>query len=482
MFLAGTSELVWLTTLLAAMAIVSISFPETGFFGLVVTFSLLLLAIMLLASVRQLQRLSATMWSALVWFRLGVALYVGFGTAVTAVLSNTSLNYIYGLYPYSDQEAMKFLLMTGLCTLVVLTIGRFFYVRVPSAPQQHGRGEKNTMLRIAIVFLIVGGLARYGILVPRWLGLMDVAIAGWVSSLAKLYSAGLFLLTLYTLQNSRSTLFIPVTLVAFDATLGLLIWDKSEIIFSLAFPYLAFLFSKFSIKRAIVGILVLFSIVYIAQPVVHYGRSVVGLGEAGSIAQRLAVIGDYFNASNLEAVTSNSGRDPLIRFSYVAPAAYFMNQYDEGAPGDAHEHALAALVPRILWPSKPNVGEAGLEAYTMLRGDTNSRTSLGMTHFAEAYWSFGWLGSLLVFVPGGLLLAFMSARSVKLMLNERWFQLPVVLLSAFMGYYVSGSWVPTIIGGFATYIVFSAVFLAVEAAFSRYLRPRSAPLAPLYEN
>jgi hypothetical protein len=464
--------------LLIAMTISrSVISEGTGWWG-VAAYSIVLSIVMLHAALRQIRILVAMMWSALVWFRLGVAVFVGFGTAVPYFTDQASLTYLNGFYHYSDQEALKFLMMCALSSTVVLLIARFFSVQVPEMSRQDTRAGANVMLRMAIVFLILGGGARYGILLPKWIGLTDGTIAGWLSSLAKLYSAGLFLLTLYMLKSARQFLFIPLALVMIDATVGLLTWDKSEIVFTLAFPFLAFVFNKFSTKRMMIGFLGLFSIIYLTQPIVLYGRSQIALGDFGSIEQRMNVVHSYFGLDSSQKSSGGGGRDPLIRFSYVAPATFFMNRYDSGLAGSAHKNALAALVPRALWPGKPNIGEAGLDVYRILRGDPNPKTSIGITQFAEAYWSFGWIGALIVFLPSGLILAFVSVRSVNMIIAHRWFQLPIILLSLVMGYKVSGSWVPTIMGGFAIYAVVSILFLIVEAIFSRYLRPKAYSTYP----
>jgi len=442
------------------MGLVGGLLPESGYPTVVTVFALLLMGIMLWACYRQIVRLSAMVWSALVWFRLGVGVFVGFGTAVPYLIDEASQAYIYTSYAFTDREAMKFLAMSTLSCLIVLAIARLFAVRVPPPSRKRKALAGRVMLMMAIAFLAMGGAARYGIVIPKSFGQTDVVVANWMSALGKSYAAGLFLLLSWTLQYKRQLIVIPVTLVAIDAMVGVLSWDKSEIVFTLAFAYLAVLYSHFSVKRAAAGLLALLGVIYLAQPIVHYGRSQIALGEEASVGQRFSVLADYFTSDGSQPVAAGVGRNPLLRLSYTAQATFFMDRYDRAMPGGAHEHVLAALVPRVLWPNKPNIGEAGAQAYYLMRGRTG--TSIGMTHFAEAYWSFGWLGALLVFIPGGLILAFVTTRGVQLILDERWIQLPIVLLSLNIGYKVSGAWVPSVIGAFAMFVVLSIVLTLAE--------------------
>ena len=469
--LADTAEIVHLGLLLATMSICGLMLPQDGYPEVVVAYGLALLAVLGWACLRQIVTLPAMVWSALVWYRLGTAVFVGFGTTVPYFVNERSRAYIDGVYNFTDREAMKFMAMAILSSIVVLSVARFFHVRVPPPSRCNRNLAADKMLTIAIAFLLLGGVARYGVLVPKFFGMSDAAIAGWLSSIAKTYAAGLFLLLLWTLKYRQALLFIPVILIIVDAMVGLLSWDKSELIFTLAFAYLAIIYSKFSMKRAAFGLLAVIGIIYLSQPLVHYGRSQIALGEPGSVSQRLAVTLNYLDSQEQAELSSASERSPLVRMSYVGPALFFMNRYDAGMPGDAHDTAFAALVPRILWPNKPIVGAAGAEAYFMVRGRTG--TSLGITHFGEAYWSFGWLGAFIVFIPGGLILALMTVRSVQLVLDERWFQLPIVLLSVSIGYKVMGAWVPGMAGAFATFVVFSAIFTVIERfIFPPATRPR----------
>ena len=248
--LADTAEIVHLGLLLATMSICGLMLPQDGYPEVVVAYGLALLAVLGWACLRQIVTLPAMVWSALVWYRLGTAVFVGFGTTVPYFVNERSRAYIDGVYNFTDREAMKFMAMAILSSIVVLSVARFFHVRVPPPSRCNRNLAADKMLTIAIAFLLLGGVARYGVLVPKFFGMSDAAIAGWLSSIAKTYAAGLFLLLLWTLKYRQALLFIPVILIIVDAMVGLLSWDKSELIFTLAFAYLAIIYSKFSMKRA----------------------------------------------------------------------------------------------------------------------------------------------------------------------------------------------------------------------------------------
>src|SRR6185437_16813150 len=86
-------------------------------------------------------------------------------------------------------------------------------------------------------------------------------------------------------------------------------------------------------------------------------------------------------------LTRQSG---LSRLSYVNIDAFVVDRYDSGVPGDTFHNAGAVVIPRVLWPNKPIITQLGSDLNLRVFGQEGS--SLGIGHFAEAYWNFGWWG------------------------------------------------------------------------------------------
>lgn len=477
--LADDAELVQLVLLACLCGLFGALLPAAALAAAVISVALAYAAVLGAACLRQIRASRVMVWSPLVWFRVGSGVIMGLGTVVPYVADDRTRAYLDGIYPFTDQEALKFLTVVILSTLTVLAVARPFRVRRRAAGSGRLPGwSASSLLLAAVVFLIVGGIMRYGITVPRIFGLTDMLVAGWVTALSKAYVAGLFLLLLWSLRHQRRLLFLPVLLIAADVLVGVLAFDKSEILLTLVFTYLAVLYSRFTLARAVTGFAAAFAILVVTQPLVHYGRGQLTVTDGirtATVGERIAILRDYLNREEAVRVDSPA-RGALIRLSIVNVGTWVIGRHDRGLPGNAHVHAFAALVPRVLWPEKPLIGAAGAQAYYLLRGWHGP--SLGVGHFAEAYWSFGWLGIPLVFVPGGLILVIMTLRCVGLLVEERWFQLPVILFAISVAYKVEGSWVPTVVGSFAIFVVMSVVFALVERALWTFLAaagPRAPP-------
>ncbi len=91
--------------------------------------------------------------------------------------------------------------------------------------------------------------------------------------------------------------------------------------------------------------------------------------------------------------------------------------YEDGA---TIFEALAAVVPRAIWPDKPQVGGSGtyVAKHTLI-GFANG-TSVGMGQALEFYINFGVPGVIVGFFAFGFLLRWMDIKLVSSLLNHQW--------------------------------------------------------------
>jgi hypothetical protein len=137
-------------------------------------------------------------------------------------------------------------------------------------------------------------------------------------------------------------------------------------------------------------------------------REVVWGGAA--LSDRIASVEDTFfhpeffgfhRTDHLMRVEERLNQDALVG----AAVAYLASRPHEFARGATFVQALAALIPRAIWPDKPEVGGSGdlVTTYTGVRFAEG--TSVGIGQVMEAYVNFGRDGVvILFFVLGGVLI------------------------------------------------------------------------------
>jgi hypothetical protein len=406
-----------------------------------------------------------SLWQPLFWFRLACVTYFGVGALVPYVANDTIVQSIQSLYACSDEEEFKVGLINVCCILTVLLAAAVFsrqrnLLNRSPAPKRRGASQSNILL-FAAVFLIVGGITRYLIVLPSSLGLTDI-VPGLVLPLAKSYVVGLFLLVLAGLRGSRIALVLAMVLIPIDLGLGLLTFAKTEVLITLIFSYLGVLHHKLTVSRTLVGAAIVLAVYSQLDPIIHFGRNELqrryGSLE-GPLDQRLDLLNLYLGGAYKVAGEPET-QSTLSRLSYVNAATMVVSWRDSGRTGETLDYALTVFVPRFIWPDKPVISSVGTELYTAATGQIGSSISPGL--FAEAYWNLGWLGIPVLMVPLGIILAVFSRYSLAMVGQERWLHMPVILLGVLAGFRVDGWYVVDILGGCGIALALGLAIFALE--------------------
>jgi hypothetical protein len=222
-----------------------------------------------------------------------------------------------------------------------------------------------------------------------------------------------------------------------------------------------------------VGAVVAAAIFASLQPMIGFGRErTIELGAGRQMAtldDRWSIFTSYLRGDRPKKPGEDEAQGAMSRFSYVNAATMVVAWYDLGRPGNTFENALAAFVPRLLWPDKPDISGSGRELYTEATGNVGTSISPGLP--AEVYWNFGWWGIPLLMLPLGVVLAVLAHAGTRIMAQERWLYLPVVLMSIQVGTRIDGSYVGDYIGAPVTIGVMYLLLRGLEILlFSRGAR------------
>jgi len=423
-----------------------------------------MMAVLLAGAACQLRRQPCAIWVPLFWFRIATSVYFGLGQIAPYLANDTTRLFIRSLYWFGEDEAFKVGLINILSVLTVL--GTAAVVERQGALRRYRTGPSTTSPSsqtyfFALFFLILGGIARYLIVLPGTLGFADFP-PGIVQPFAKSYAVGLFLLTLLALRGNWGAAVTVAVLAPVDIVVGFLTFAKTEVLFTLLFVFLAVLHHRLTVWRILVGALVIVCVYSQLDPYIHYGRDEIMRShkDAGVPLERRLEIISQFNGHLNEGATVAERQSALSRFSYINAATMVIQYHDYGNVGTSLQNALVVLIPRLIWPSKPEITGVGKELYLQATSQVGSSISPGL--FAEAYWNFGWMGIPMLMIPLGAILCVFSHYSFNVMQREAWIHLPAVLLGVLAGVRVDGWYVADIIGGCSTAMVIALVVTFIE--------------------
>jgi hypothetical protein len=145
-----------------------------------------------------------------------------------------------------------------------------------------------------------------------------------------------------------------------------------------------------------------------------------GQGAATSFDKVLTMLSelgpfDFSNRDHLEALDLRLNQNFLVGVTVRTTPTYvpFRN-------GETIYAALAAVIPRAIWPDKPEVAGSGtyVSQHTMM--SFGEGTSVGMGQVIEFYINFGTAGIVIGFLGLGALLRYMDMRLVEALAHNDW--------------------------------------------------------------
>ena len=348
------------------------------------------------------------------WFYLLIFLYFGFGTAAVFFISEASeygrlIATVYRVMP-SDVNLLNALIQFSL--IFQITVGFLIARIIPNFKQ-------NT--REASPPKVVG--TWYGIFLVIWIFLVmfESSVGGIAKELTHYISyAFLFHLTRVMLISK----YRPFALVqlfiflVFEIRFGFLIASKLYMIM----PLLVILLGYVSVRGLGVKALptggVLIIIFSLLVPLTEGMRQ----GSEVKIERNVQTyVGGFLLYS-------------FYRLSHLPVAAYLIN--DESGKYSTVNDWYTVLIPRIIYPEKPNISFRGNELSRDLYGFDS--TSTARTIFVDAFVSAGWSG--LIFINCLLFLVFFLGRHMtfRYALNGQFSYLPLIFMNLFIIMQIEG--------------------------------------------
>jgi hypothetical protein len=217
-------------------------------------------------------------------------------------------------------------------------------------------------------------------------------------------------------------------------------------------------------------------------------------GEAGGVLERATYWVDASASKWLEALNS-TGKDStgqlssesLERTSLLPQVSHVLAVTPSQIPfqgAQTYSYMAIALIPRFVWPDKPNVNEAN-RYYQLAFGLSTARTvngvNIGAGCLTEAYISFGWPGVICIMFAIGIILGIYDRSFLAQDSSDLFLAIGVALLPGILGIEAQMS---AYLGGvIQTVLLTMLVFLPVLRRRSGKVRtaratPRIVPVMP----
>jgi len=416
-------------------------------------------------------------WTSLFALRVATAIYFGVGTLAPFLVGGEMRIYMEGFFRFNEDNIYKLNILIAASVFAVVAASYATDYLRPFRPDllQFRDADDEPAIKVGLVFLLVGMAFKYLIAVPHVLGWQSGTVPGALLTISMFQLVGLYIVTAWTTRHRE---FIPYVLMlaVFELGIGLILLSKTEVMMTLIVLALGLISQRPSIPKMLGAMAVIASVFVIIQPVVSYGRENARIRYGGEqvvkLSDRLGLIAEYFgpDVKPLDRATKDQA---LARISYVNQASFAMSAHDRGVQSNSLTSFFAVVIPRFLWPNKPNITQFGLDFVTMATGQrTGSSASPGL--FAEAYWDFGWMGVLYMVAPLGVLFTLLSRYSLNVLWRRDWFFLPVVLFALRMGTRIDGNYVGDVPGALVMLLALHWLLQMAATQFPEF-RPQASP-------
>lgn len=401
-------------------------------------------------------------WAPITWLLLTSACYYGFGPLIYLFGTTESLLFMDAYYPVNDFQLLRTNMLNAVSLFVVLVFTFIALLAFKPMRTESAYNDETSLRNMAVVLIAIGLSVKFLYVLPSVLQLVNWDAHGWargLSTYATLAAAPLFVLN--RLKNGRFTALIAA-LCVIEIGSALLTFSKLEVMRTILIFLIAWFSVTGSVKFLIRGIAAI-AFVYIVflSGFITFMRAEYGLTSSGSISE---VTAGY-------SVYSASGRDEIAerlpgvqswwtRLSYPSAQAFAMDAYDTGAAGNTVGLAFEALIPRVLYPDKPEI-VFGDQFNQLVTGSATSKSAPGI--FAEAYWCGGWVLTLFVAAYVGLFLGYFTQYNYRMAASGRYIYLGVGWLGLAAALQPDSWFAATFVGAIPTAAVFHLVlFVGIE--------------------
>jgi hypothetical protein len=346
----------------------------------------------------------------------------------------------------------------------------YCFARFPSlakvADTAARRWARVSPVRVLVVFLLIGLVAKYLFVVPFELRLTEDVPSAVGRQLSQLLVLAVLVGWMYKDVGPRWIGTLAKLLLLTEVTTGFLMFNKSAVLIVIMAAGLGNYFRQRRLRNLLFTALAGFLIYALIGPMVTFGRNELGyLGRdrpaPASFSQRLDIAVTYFTGGESHHRQQEIAGFWWSRLNYLSGQQAAVSLYDQGRGSDDLSRVMWIFVPRLLFADKPEMSGAGVDLNDKVTGFRSSSAGVGV--FVDGYYILGWFGVLLASITYGLSLRAYSAIARSVVAKRAVVMYPLVFMGIYAGLRSDGGWLIDVAGP----AVFVLVLLGLFRIFAR---------------
>jgi hypothetical protein len=399
---------------------------------------------------------------------ISCAVYYAFGPLLFVIGPAEAADYSHSWYRVNATESMWLMGLNFIgigLTGLAYCFARFpFLAKVADAAAR--RWARVSPVRVLVMFVLIGLVAKYLFVVPFDLRLTESVPSGAVRQLARLLVIAVLVGWTYKDVGPRWIGALAKLLLLTEVTTGFLLFNKTEVLIVIMAAGLGNYFGQRRLRNLLFTALVGFLIYALIGPMVTFGRNELGYRGRGqpapaSFSQRFDIAVTYFTGGESHLREQEIAGWWWARLNYLPSQQAAVELHDQGRGSDDLSRVMWIFVPRLLFADKPEMSGAGVDLNEKVTGFRNS--SIGIGVFVDGYYILGWFGVLLASITYGLSLGAYSAIARSVVAKRAVVMYPLLFMGIFAGLRSDGGWLIDVAGP----AVFALVLLGLFRLFAR---------------
>jgi len=406
------------------------------------------------------ENLRFILFTPLFWYKLVSLLFFGLGPLVYYFGSDLTIEII-NLYYFMTDEILFRIAVIYLFVIILIDI--LFLFQDTLLPFKKEKEAKNINKELLLfISLSIGIISKYFLVLPSFMEIIPPP-PGIFYTMTNLTYISLFLL--YNLGEEKNlrykTLFY--LLLSVEIFSSFLLLSKESLIMPAMFATFTIYFHKKDLKKLItVGFVSFILYALVIQNIFLVLRSAPEINsETGFQIKSVEQLTGAFSISSIEidGYSLGSYQAWWERLSLAVYQGYAIEAYDNDLNGTTFETIKFIIVPRFLYPEKPNLSYGQL--YHNLATNTyNERVtnSTGPGIFIEAFWNGGWTYLIIVIFYFSILLFYFSRLIIKNMKEKNYFILIICMNAIYLGRSID-DWFVARYGSFILTMLITYIFI-----------------------
>jgi len=384
-------------------------------------------------------------------------LYFVFGASFLAFGPDGDVEKALNYYPITAIDGLRVDAFNSLGLAIALLTGTLLKGEwVVGGARRAAKSAQKVPLEV--VLLVMFGISLIGVSLTfiRDLRITEIVVPGIFNQLSYLLLFTIFVGSAYRGKRQSLLMLLSVFATILMMTKGLLLFSKSELYLPVIALAVGISVRRHTIMPTLMGAAIVLITMAAAGNLVTYGRDNTGK-EGLTINERIVLVQSFYG-SGFDIRPEDYST--WSRLCYTAPQTAAIDFYKQGDGGNAQDILHWVFVPRLLFPEKPVMSDAGADFHYKITGYRNSSTGIGV--FISGYYQYGFLGVIFASIFCGWFLSQTSAMCHYMIKQKAFLLLPLGMIGIYVAFRVDGEIVSDYIG---FYIFFLYPLLLLIAIF-----------------